>query len=104
MAAAAEASAAYQTQAATNPPAAAATESGAYDVAGAAARGMAMAAWFKPARDRISAMTEAQRPAADFDRFREVNKAALIRLQDELSGWSKSAQRGDCQGACGAPT
>jgi recombination protein RecT len=104
MAAAAEASAAYQTQAATNPPAAAATESGAYDVAVPLHEGMAMAAWFKPARDRISAMTEAQRPAADFDRFREANKAALIRLQDELSGWSKLLNEAIAKGRAGAPT
>jgi hypothetical protein len=78
-------------------------EAAAYDVLVPLTEGMTMAQWFKPARDRVGAMTEAQRPLADFIRFREVNSAALKRLQDELSGWAKLLNDAIARGSAGAP-
>jgi phage RecT family recombinase len=79
-------------------------ENAAYDVLVPLPEGMAMAAWYKPANERINKMSAAQCPAADFDRFLEVNKAALSQLEGGYNGWWKLLTGHVAKARAGAPT
>lgn len=55
-------------------------------------------AWFKPAKDKLTAMLNEKRPREDFLRFRAENKAMLTQMQEGFGFWFNSLNAVIAQG------